>query len=161
MYSVCSTEQRDGYGFPTGERERDGGSKREKERQNERERARELEVNREVCQWRSSSSSHWMECILCTSCRQNFYKSHLTWESEEQYLHHSPLSHYLSQHLNIRMKVVSTAANKPLSLMLSYTNNHFDSRSVSKDHNTSAFSQSHHFSIPFWVLLNECTVCTL
>lgn len=96
-----------------------------------------------------------MECIVWTSCRQNFYKRHLTWERGALSV---LLSHRLSQYLNIRMKVVSTAANKPHVLMYKHC---FDPRAVSKEHTMSVLSQSHCLPLPFCVALNECAVYTL
>lgn len=44
--------------------ERAGGDSKIGEVDGESERVRELQVNREVCQWRSSSSSSGVECIV-------------------------------------------------------------------------------------------------
>ncbi len=110
MYSVCSTEQRDGCGLPTGERDRS------------RARERELEVNREVCQWRSSSSS------LCRVYRLNKLSTEFLQEpfdlSERSTICIALLSFILIFKCceSEMVRAVSAAANKPLSLMRSYTN---------------------------------------
>lgn len=102
----------------------------------DRKREGELEVNREVCQWPSSSCSPRVERIAWTSCRQNFYKSHLTWAGGALSVSLSSLSSSYSSAERDDESRICCGKQATFSHALAHKH-HFDPRSVSKDHNVS------------------------